>query len=186
MQLHASSQKTFTLEGLVLRRVNTGESDRIVTLVTQEAGKFVCIAKGVRKLTSSRGSALEPGNHISGHFVKTKSLPILTQLTLISDTSPMTPSLARHRQLSLVLELFDRIFVEEELEPGVYELALQLRNAVIQNRATTSNLKQGFSQIITRLGYQSPGESKYASISEYVSALSDRKIRSFEFLSVQE
>ena len=186
MNLHPSSQKSFRLTGLVLRRVNTGESDRIVTLLTQEEGKFVCVAKGVRKVTSSRGSSLEPGNVISGHFVKTKSLPIVTQLTLLSDTSSMTPSLARHRQLSLVLELFDRLFVEEELEPAVYAQALQMKDNVIHNRANATNLKQGFAQIITTLGYQDPAESKYASISEYVSALSDRKIRSFEFLSLQE
>lgn len=185
MNITSTSQnRSFRLTGLVLRRVNTGESDRIVTLLTQEEGKFVCVAKGVRKLTSSRGSMLEPGNLISGFFVKTKSLPILTQLILITDTSSMTHSLARHRQLYLLLELLDRLFVEQELDESVYEEAIELRNKVVNNQANAASLQKGFASIISELGYQDPADSKYPTISEYVSALSDRKIKSFEYLSI--
>ena len=52
--------KSITTEAIVLKRRNSGEVDRLVTLITQDKGKLQCIAKGVRKMTSSKRAFLEP------------------------------------------------------------------------------------------------------------------------------
>ena len=41
-----------TVTGLVSREVDTGDADRYLTLLTAEAGKVECYAKGIRKQTS--------------------------------------------------------------------------------------------------------------------------------------
>ena len=66
--------KNFNVNGIILKRNKVGETDRVVTLLTQDYGKLVAVAKGVRKLTSSKRAALEPGNLVRAYFVKTKSL----------------------------------------------------------------------------------------------------------------
>src|ERR1039458_5882318 len=43
---------SFTDEGIVLRRVNYGEADRILTVLTRDHGKVGVIARGVRKAGS--------------------------------------------------------------------------------------------------------------------------------------
>jgi len=179
-----SLHPSFRTSGLVLKRYNTGETDRIVTLLTQEYGKLPCIAKGARKLSSSKRAHFEPGNMIKGFFIQTKSWPLLTQSTLIANTEVMTPTLIRHRQLSLLLELYDRLFVEQEIDQQIYAQAIELRNSVIKNQATNTSLRKGFTNLITQLGYQDPKDSKYPTIIEYVSALSDKKVKSYEYLSV--
>ena len=100
--------KSFTQKCLVLRRTNVGETDRIVTLLSREQGKFSCVAKGVRKLSSSNRAYLEPGSLVSAHCIVTKSLPLLTQTTLIDDTSKMLHDLSSFRALSQVLETLCR------------------------------------------------------------------------------
>jgi len=176
---------SFRTSGLVLKRTNTGETDRVVTLLTQEHGKLLCIAKGARKLSSSKRAHFETGNLIEGFFIQTKSWPLLTQSTLLANTEAMSPTLIRHRQLSLLLELYDRLFVEQEIDLNVFNQAIELRHSVVNNQATNTSLKKGFTTLITQLGYQDPQDSKYPTIIEYVSALSDKKVRSYDYFTVQ-
>jgi DNA repair protein RecO (recombination protein O) len=47
-------------EALVVRTVDVGESDVVVTLVTREVGKLGAVARGARKGSARIGGALEP------------------------------------------------------------------------------------------------------------------------------
>ncbi len=51
-------------QGIVLRTMRLGESDRIVALLTQAHGKVRAVAKGVRKTKSRFGGRLEPFGHV--------------------------------------------------------------------------------------------------------------------------
>ncbi len=176
---------TFSTKGIVLKRVNVGETDRIINLLTQEYGKMTCVAKGVRKLKSSNRAYLEPGNLIKAFMIQTKSLPLLTQATLIDDCSRMKQTLGSFRQLSQMLEIFEKLFVEQELEPEIFAKALELRKKISSSTASGSYIKEALTEIITGLGFQDPKDSKYLTITDYISALSDRKMKSFDYLNVK-
>lgn len=177
--------KTFSTKGIVLKRVSVGETDRIINLLTQEFGKITCVAKGVRKIKSSKRAYLEPGNLIDAYLIKTKSLPILTQAKLIKDCSKMKQTLGAYRQLSQMLEIFEKLFVEQEIEPEMYADILELRNKITSSTATAKYVRETLSKIIVELGFQHPNDSKYESITDYVSALSDKKMKSFEYLNIK-
>lgn len=179
------TKRTFTSRGLVLKRVKVGETDAIVTLLTQERGKLVCRAKGVRTLKSTKRSALQPGNLVRFHWLETKSLPLLTQALMEEDCSLMESTLTRMRQLSQLLELCEQLFIETELESKIYFQILRLRSSIVQNRLAKSEVQNTFRMIITQLGYQDPQDSKYDTISDYIGALSDRPIKSYNYLSVR-
>lgn len=51
---------SFKTRALVISRKKIGEADRLVTFFTREQGLVRAIAKGVRKIPSSRGGHLEP------------------------------------------------------------------------------------------------------------------------------
>ena len=180
-----SQQKSFTTIGLVLKRVKVGETDVIVTLLTEERGKLVCRAKGVRTLKSSKRSALQPGNIVRFHWIETKSLPLLTQALMEQDCSEMDSTLPRMRQLSQLLELCERLFIETELESRIFFQILELRNSIVQNRLAKTEVQNTFRSIITQLGYQDPQDSKYETIGEYIGALSDKPMKSYQYLSVK-
>lgn len=176
--------KSATITGIVLKRVNTGETDRIVTLLTQESGRIVCVAKGVRTLHSSRSAYLEPGNLVKAQVVETRSLPILTQAQLISDTSTCRTSLKKMRHLHQFLEIMDRLFVEEEIEPSFFDEVLRTRELTIAPHTSVKELRKSFESILVSLGYHDPN-TPITSILEKVSEVTERPVKSFEFLVVK-
>lgn len=178
-------QKNFSCHGLVLRRSSVGETDRIVGLLTKEYGKISVVAKGVRKLHSTNRAYLEPGNIVQAYCVITKGMPLLTQSKLIDDCAQMNYSLKSMRSLSQLLEIFNNLFVEAELDPEVYSLVLKLRNQVVSNQVSARHMRSHLGDLIQMLGYQNPEDSKYDSISAYIEALSDRPMRSYAFLQIQ-
>ncbi|HSX24820.1 MAG TPA: DNA repair protein RecO [Candidatus Andersenbacteria bacterium] len=61
------------VSALVFSRKNIQEADRLVTFFTREEGLIRVIAKGVRKIPSSRGGHLEPCTRISAIINESKS-----------------------------------------------------------------------------------------------------------------
>jgi DNA repair protein RecO (recombination protein O) len=180
------NSRTFNAVGIVLKRSNTGETDRVVSLLTREFGKIVTVAKGVRKLSSSKRAFLEPGNYVKAHFIQTKSMPLLTQATLIDDCSNIRDSLADIRKLTQLLEVIEKLFVEEELEDELFNKVLSLRQKIILKQASNGHIKLAMGNLIESLGYQHPNLSDHNSILDYVSQLADKPMRSFEYLSVKK
>ena len=177
--------RSFSTIGIVLKRVNVGETDRIVNLLTQEFGKITVVAKGVRKMASTKRAFLEPGNIIQAYLIKTKSLPLLTQAKLIDDCSKMQQSLQAYRQLTQLLEIYEKLFVEEEIESDIYATLLQLRKQIILGKAPATKVRDILGEIIVKMGFQHPTESKYRTITQYIQALSDSKINSYNYLRVK-
>ena len=56
---HDGRMPTYSDEGIVLRRIDYGETDRILTVLTLEHGKIGVIARGVRRSQSRLGSGTD-------------------------------------------------------------------------------------------------------------------------------
>jgi DNA repair protein RecO (recombination protein O) len=176
--------KTFSTSGIVLKRSNLGECDRIVTLLTKDFGKLACVAKGTRKLASSKRALIEPGSYFKGFFVATKSMPLLTEVTLIDSASGINTSLSDFRKLYQMLEIFEKLFVEEELDDHVFDQVLQLRAMSLSKSGHAPEIRQKLGTLIESLGFQHPDQSDHGTISDYLSALLSAPLRSFEYLRV--
>lgn len=50
---------TFKTKGIIIKRTNLGEADRIITIYTEKHGKVKAVAKGVRKTLSKMAGHLE-------------------------------------------------------------------------------------------------------------------------------
>ncbi len=112
-------------------------------------------------------------------------MPLLTQALIEEDCSLMESTLMRMRQITQLLELCERLFIETELEQTIFNQVLHLRQNIVQNRLAKTEVQNTFRSIITQLGYQDPQDSKYETIGDYIGALSDKPMRSYNFLSVK-
>jgi DNA repair protein RecO (recombination protein O) len=175
--------QSFSTPALILKRSDTGEADRVVTMYTQDAGKIVCIAKGVRKLTSSKSSMMEPGNIIQAFLIKTKSLPLLTQARLIQDHSSLRQDLVKIRQLTQILELIDVLFVEEA-DSELFEMVKQILEC-LSSPDSNGKVRKKLEQLLIYLGYQPLKETSHSSVMEYVEEIIERPLKSFEYLKVK-
>ena len=79
--------------GVVVRTHKLGESDRIVTIITQDSGKVRAVAKGVRKTGSRFGSRLEPMSHVQVQLYRGRELDIVNQVELVEVANNVRSSL---------------------------------------------------------------------------------------------
>lgn len=168
---------------MIIKRSDIGEADRILTIYTQDQGKLTCIAKGVRKLKSTKASSLEPGNIIQAFLIKTRSMPLLTQARLITDHSSLRQDLVKIRQLSQVLELIDKLFVEEE-DQVMFQMVLRLLDSLANPDHSNGQVKRQLENILVHLGYQPLHESGHTTVMEYVEHIIDKPLKSFKYLKV--
>lgn len=177
--------QTLITQAIVLKRINSGETDRLVTILSRDLGKTLCVAKGVRKLKSSNRANLEPGNLVKVFLVKTKSLPILTQSQLLKDSAKSKTTLTGIRQLAEILEIFDRLFVEEFIDPESYELAYKVYEQLLSKNKRNIEIIKQLDLLLQSLGYQELKASKHHSIADYVAELSEKKMKSHDFLKIR-
>jgi len=111
---------------LVLRTRPYGESDRIVTLITEQHGKLTGIAKGAKNSRRRFAGSLEPFVLIRAVFRQrsTSDLVFLLRCELVSSLRGFTRDLDRFAAGSYVLELTDRMVFGRESGREIYRLTL--------------------------------------------------------------
>ena len=122
-------------QGVVLRTIQLGESDRIVTLVTQGHGKVRAVAKGVRKTKSRFGARLEPISHVALLLYEGRELDVVTQAEVVDHFRVIREDLDRLARATAMLEATDQVAQERQANPRLYQMlvgalrALAARNA---------------------------------------------------------
>ena len=181
--------RTFSTEGIILKRSNSGEADRVLTILTKDRGKIACIAKGVRKLSSSKRSSLEPGMLSKLFFVEGKGMLILTQAQVIEDFATTRVSLKSTRDLVQVLEIFDHLFVDEESQEELFNHAVEMMHevaaAVTGEAGARARLAGQLRELLEAMGYQDIAETKFHNVTEYVEFITDKKMKGFKYLTVK-
>ena len=109
-------------QGVVLRTIRLGESDRIITLVTQGRGKVRAVAKGVRKTKSRFGARLEPLSHVALLLYEGRELDTITQAEALDHFRPIREDLDRMGRASTLLEVVDQVAQEREANPRLYQM----------------------------------------------------------------
>lgn len=119
-------------EGIILKRKNFGEADRVLTVLTDRYGKISVIAKGVRRITSRRAGNIEVLNRVKLHLFKSKNYT-LTEAESIEVFSHIKENLTLSTTAFHVLELIDRLIVEEQRNTSVYDLSLAILHILEKN-----------------------------------------------------
>ncbi len=177
--------RSFSAIGIVLKRTDVGETDRVVTLFTREFGKIVAVAKGCRKLNSSKLASLEPGTLSKVFFVKTKSLPILTQAQLINDYPNAKKDLSRLRKVFEVLEMLDSLLIEEIEQTEIFSHVLAIFNHLDLESSHAGVIRSHLSSIIEILGFgQEQKIDLTRPLRDFVEEITSSKMRAFAFLTV--
>lgn len=117
-----SSERLYRTEGIVIRRRDQGEADRVLTLCTPQ-GKTEVIAKGVRKVRSRKAGHVELFSRSS--FVVSRvpnSWDIVSQAETVEPHAVLREDLARGAYARYVVELLDRFFAQDEGGPALFDL----------------------------------------------------------------
>jgi DNA repair protein RecO (recombination protein O) len=171
---------------IVLKRRPVNDADQVVTLFTEEKGKFTCLAKGVRKLGSRKVASIEPGNIITAYVLTHYQRPLLTECALQSALLDQHRTLPKLRQLQQILEIIDRLTVEEQAEPIAFIQACEIIRHLHTQTTSVSAVREHISTLLAELGYNRLEDAPFASAVEYVSFLSDRPLHSVQYLTLPQ
>ncbi len=115
-----------TTKAIVLRRVDYGDSDRIITILTPEQGKLSLMAKGVRKINSKLAGGIELFAVFDAGFVMGRGeMGRLTSSRLIKFHSNIINDIDRVQLGYEILKSFNRN-IEDYAESGYFYLLRQL------------------------------------------------------------
>jgi DNA repair protein RecO (recombination protein O) len=122
-------KKHFKTDGIVLRKVDFGEADRIITVLTVDRGKIDCVAKGARRYSSRFCGRLELFNRVSLDCFQGRELACVREAEVIRAFEvPGEPLL--HRALFTIAELTHRLIQSGQEVEGAYPLLTETLQAV--------------------------------------------------------
>lgn len=116
--------ETSTLRGLVLRTVDMGESDRLMTILTAEEGKITLSAKGVRSVKSHRMAACQPFCYSEFTVNSRGAKRILTETRLIENFYAIREDIERFALASYLCEVTETVTVEDGEQGDILSLLL--------------------------------------------------------------
>lgn len=102
--------KTLATHGIILRRIDYGEADRIVTFLTSGYGKIRVMAKGVRKAKSKLAGGIELFSTSELHFISGRSdIGTLVSTRMIKHYGGIVKDLGRTELAYQMLKSIDRV-----------------------------------------------------------------------------
>lgn len=118
------SPRTYRADAIVLRRVDIGETDRVVTLYTRGKGKLAAIAKGARKALSKLAAATEP--FIYGRYMLAvgQNLDVVTQVEIRESFPAIRRDVERIAISIYVIELVNAFVEEREANYDIFDTLL--------------------------------------------------------------
>lgn len=112
-------------EGIVIRMVDYGESNKIVTVFTREFGKVAFMARGAKKPRSSLSSVTQLFTYGHYMYLTGKGLGTLRQGEVVDAFRGLHEDIYRTAYAAYIAELLDRLTDEKTPNPFLFELLYQ-------------------------------------------------------------
>lgn len=171
--------RTFKTEGIILKRTNFGEADRILTIYTKHYGKIRAIAKGVRKIASRKGGNVEAFNHVSLFLAQGKNLDIVSEVVVVNSFKSWRKNLKKVGLAYYFCELVDKLTPDGQANRMVFELLGEYLGKI--GRENDPEVVRSFEeQLLDELGFGVPEALKKrpGSLKAYIETIIEKKVKS--------
>ncbi len=154
-------------EGIILKRRNLGEADRVLTIFTQNLGKISILAKGVRRITSRRAGNVELLNRVSMYLYKAKTFLILTEASSLNTYQRIKGTLTLSTYAFHIIELVDKLTAENQENRNLYVHLVEMLKRM--ERKPRQILIRAFeAKILSNLGFSTFQEGRLENVSTKV------------------
>lgn len=120
--------------GIVIKRSNLGEADRILTIFTERFGKIKAIAKGVRKTTSKLGGYLEPFILLDLELHEGKTFYTVTGASVVKNFPTLHTDLNKIAKAFYIGEMIDRFLEEHQKNPTSFQILIEVLESIEESR----------------------------------------------------
>lgn len=179
--------RAYKTEGVILKRLNYGEADKILTIFTRHYGKIRALAKGVRRITSRKGGNLELFNWVILFLAKGKNLDIVTEAQVKDSFLGFRKDLKKVGVAYYFCELVDKLCPERQKNEKVFYFLIEgLRD--LQKKFDDSNHWTAFVRafevrLLEELGFWPRGKSvESLDVTAFIEGIIERELKSRGFL----
>lgn len=172
--------RTYKTEGIILKRTNFGEADKIITVFSKNHGKLRVLGKGIRKITSRRAPHLELFNQAAVFLHEGKNFDLVTEAQITNSYQEVRKDLGKIRAAYFAAELVDSLCPEKQVNRQVFILLENFLNEINKSKLSSyRNLCQKFaSEIAVELGYLRREKiSPDFDIINFIESIIERKLR---------
>jgi DNA repair protein RecO (recombination protein O) len=114
--------RLYRTDAIILRRRNSGEADRLLTVFTPRYGKLQLMAKGARKITSRKAGHIELFMLTDMQVARSRSWDIISQAVTVESYRAVREDLDKTSQAYYLAELIDRFTEENDPNQPLFEL----------------------------------------------------------------
>jgi DNA repair protein RecO (recombination protein O) len=175
--------RSYKTEGIIIKRRNIGEADRLLTVFTKDHGKLQIKAKGVRKITSKRSSHIELLNHSMLHVYRGYTSPMLTEVQSIESFSEIKQDLKKVGIAYHICELIDGLCPENQEHRQIFFLLKGILTTIAQEEEIAKPVYDFQLQLLAQLGYWSGNHAdKHFKTLSFIEEILERKLKTRQIL----
>jgi len=175
--------RSYTVEGIIIKRRNFGESDRILTVFTKDHGKIQVKALGVRKITSRRSAHTELLNLSLLTLHRTSGMSILTEATHMELFEEIKNDLKKIMIAYHLCELIDGLCPDNQENCSVFFLFKNVLDTISQEKNIFQTIRKFEFDLLETLGYIS---KKHMTVSVnpsfFIEDILERKLKTRQML----
>ncbi len=149
-----SRERTYRSEAIVLRRIDFGEADRLLTLYSRDYGKIKALAKGARKPQTRKTGHVELFMRTAFMFAHGKSIDIITQAELVEAYPALREDLVRTTYAAYSAELLDSLTAEADRDERKYSLLASALGWIADSDNLRLAARYYELRLLTLAGYQ--------------------------------
>ncbi len=117
--------RSYKATGVILKRMNLGESDRVVTVYTREHGKKRLIAKGARRPTARLTGSVELFYVVEFRLAQGKTFDLVTEANVVDSSPNIRQTLEKMSAAFELAELVDVTTRDDQPHQQVYDLVVE-------------------------------------------------------------
>lgn len=172
--------RNFKTEGIIIRRRDFKDADRILTVLTKDHGKISVRASGIRRIPSRRSPHVELLNHCILTLYHGHAFPVLTEAQTVDNFSLIKDDLHKIGLAYHLCELVDGLCPDGQENRAVFGL---VRNTLtrLANEINEATLVHDFqTELLSVLGYWNQQEflAKEMDMDRFVETIIERKLKS--------
>jgi len=145
----------YKTQGIILKRQDQGEANRIFTVFTKEYGKLTMFAASERKITSKLRGGLELFSLSYLEFVQGKQKKVLVEAVPLEQHFSIRQDFARLKVAFKIADLLEQMIIGQEKDEKIWE-SLQHSLSRVDQGAPPQMVYRLFSDsVFMTLGYRS-------------------------------
>lgn len=179
--------RSFKTEGIIIKRRDFNEADRILTIYTRDQGKISVKAKGVKRITSRRSSHIELLNHTQISLYKASAIPVLVEAQMINSFAEIKSDFQKTGFAYHICELIDGLCPEGQEQREIFALLKNTLNqlSLVNSDELVFTIHTFEIALLTHLGFwhDTAQASKDLDTEQFIESILERKLKSNRIFS---